>query len=238
MSQDRSSGLDLIGWILGLAGLVLIFVGFFLVDHGGWLGPDSPAGMDGAPETAPLREPTRSEVEGKSARETESDDPMRALNRLSDVVERVPSGVNLYRLLEARPALARLLAKLLAHAPALSDQLARRPELLDGLIDASSFVEVLKAELRSIAARLVMPEFMFTSDASNATFATITSLRTMPTIGLPLSVAMGAKTRTRPSRCGTSNCQPTQSSVKPCAIRKPSPMCASVVGSRPPAARL
>jgi hypothetical protein len=42
MSQDRSSGLDLIGWILGLAGLVLIFVGFFIVDHGGWLGPDSP----------------------------------------------------------------------------------------------------------------------------------------------------------------------------------------------------
>ena len=42
MSQDRSNGLDLIGWILGLAGLVLIFVGFFVVDHGGWLGPDSP----------------------------------------------------------------------------------------------------------------------------------------------------------------------------------------------------
>jgi hypothetical protein len=42
MSQDRLSGLDLIGWILGLAGLVLVFVGFFIVDHGGWLGPDSP----------------------------------------------------------------------------------------------------------------------------------------------------------------------------------------------------
>lgn len=42
MSQDRSSGVDRIGWILGLAGLVLIFVGFFMVDHGGWLGPDSP----------------------------------------------------------------------------------------------------------------------------------------------------------------------------------------------------
>jgi hypothetical protein len=42
MSQDRSSGLDLIGWIAGLTGLVLIFVGFLVVDHGGWLGPDSP----------------------------------------------------------------------------------------------------------------------------------------------------------------------------------------------------
>ena len=38
-------------------------------------------------------------------------------------------------------------------------------------LDASSFVSVLQAELRAIAARLVMPEFMFTSDASNANFA-------------------------------------------------------------------
>jgi hypothetical protein len=38
-------------------------------------------------------------------------------------------------------------------------------------LDASSFVRVLQAELRAIAARLVMPEFMFTSDASNANYA-------------------------------------------------------------------
>ena len=66
-------------------------------------------------------------------------DPDRALNRLSDIVERLSSGVNLFRLLEARPALARLLAKVLAHAPALAEQLARRPELFEGLFDASSF---------------------------------------------------------------------------------------------------
>ena len=68
-----------------------------------------------------------------------SADPMRALNRLSDVVDRVPSGVNFYRLLEAQPQLAGLLARILAHAPALSDQLARRPELLDTLLDSSCF---------------------------------------------------------------------------------------------------
>jgi glutamate-ammonia-ligase adenylyltransferase len=68
-----------------------------------------------------------------------SADPMRALNQLADVVERLPSGVNLYRLLEARPALTTLLARILAHAPALSDQLARRPELLDTLLDSSCF---------------------------------------------------------------------------------------------------
>lgn len=44
MSSDGSDRLDLIGWLLGLAGLALMFVGFFIVDHGGWLGPDSPVG--------------------------------------------------------------------------------------------------------------------------------------------------------------------------------------------------
>ena len=69
------------------------------------------------------------------------------------MVERLSSGVNFYRLLEARPALARLLAEILSHAPVLADQLARRPELLDGLIDASSFdpppdVETLTERLK------------------------------------------------------------------------------------------
>ncbi len=38
-------------------------------------------------------------------------------------------------------------------------------------IDAARFVAVLQAELRAIAARLVMPEFMLTSDASNANYS-------------------------------------------------------------------
>jgi capsid protein len=38
-------------------------------------------------------------------------------------------------------------------------------------LDASNYVAVLQAELRAIAARLVMPEFMFTSDASNANYS-------------------------------------------------------------------
>ena len=68
-----------------------------------------------------------------------SPDPERALNLLSDIVERLSSGINLYRLLEARPQLARHLAMILAYAPPLADMLARRPDLLDGLIDESSF---------------------------------------------------------------------------------------------------
>lgn len=38
-------------------------------------------------------------------------------------------------------------------------------------VDAARYVTVLQAELRAIASRLVMPEFMLTSDASNANYA-------------------------------------------------------------------
>src|SRR3546814_10405513 len=50
----------------------------------------------------------------------------------------LPSGVNFARRREARPGLTQLLATLLSHAPALAEQLGRRPELLDGLIDSSA----------------------------------------------------------------------------------------------------
>lgn len=67
-----------------------------------------------------------------------SPDGMRAMNRFDDVVTRLPSGVNFYRLLDARPGLTHVLATILSHAPALAEQLGRRPELLDGLIDSSA----------------------------------------------------------------------------------------------------
>jgi glutamate-ammonia-ligase adenylyltransferase len=82
----------------------------------------------------------------------EGPDPAHALNRFSDIVERLSSGVNLYRLLEAQPALVAVLCQILVHAPALADQLARRPGLFDGLIDASSFAA--PADAATVAARL------------------------------------------------------------------------------------
>lgn len=80
-------------------------------------------------------------------------DPMRAMNRFDDIVQRLPTGVNFYRLLEARPALTADVAAILSHALALAEQLARRPDLLDGLIDARAFapappVEALVEEFR------------------------------------------------------------------------------------------
>jgi glutamate-ammonia-ligase adenylyltransferase len=79
-------------------------------------------------------------------------DPMAALNRFDDLVTRLPSGVNFYRLLQARSSLTQHLATLLSHAPALAEQLGRRPELLEGLIDESAFtpppsVDELELEL-------------------------------------------------------------------------------------------
>ncbi len=65
-------------------------------------------------------------------------DPIAAMNRFEDLIVGLPSGVNLYRLLEARPGLTQHLATILSHAPALAGQLGRRPDLLDGLIDASA----------------------------------------------------------------------------------------------------
>ena len=38
-------------------------------------------------------------------------------------------------------------------------------------VDAANYVAVLQAELRAVASRLVMPEFMLTSDASNANYS-------------------------------------------------------------------
>ena len=79
-------------------------------------------------------------------------DPAHALNRLADIIERVPSGVNLFRLLEARPMLAQLLAQILSHAPVLAEELARRPGLLDGLVDDSSFAA--PASVAAVTAQL------------------------------------------------------------------------------------
>jgi [glutamine synthetase] adenylyltransferase / [glutamine synthetase]-adenylyl-L-tyrosine phosphorylase len=69
----------------------------------------------------------------------EAPEPNAALNRFDGLVSRLPSAVNLFRLLQARPALARTVTDVLSHAPALAVALGRRPELLDGLIDATAF---------------------------------------------------------------------------------------------------
>ncbi len=66
-------------------------------------------------------------------------EPDRAMLRWEHLLTGLPSAVNLFRLLEARPGLLQLLARILSLAPPLADELARRADLLDPLIDASAF---------------------------------------------------------------------------------------------------
>ena len=82
----------------------------------------------------------------------QSPDPAGAIIRLDHILARLSSAINFFRLLEAQPALARLLGAILSHAPTLADALGLRPELLDGLIDSSALdpvgsVAVLAAEI-------------------------------------------------------------------------------------------
>ncbi len=72
----------------------------------------------------------------------QSPDPGAALARLDTILSRLPTALNLFHLLEARPTLARLLGTILSHAPTLADALARRVDLLDGLIDATALAPV------------------------------------------------------------------------------------------------
>ena len=65
-------------------------------------------------------------------------DPDRALARFDNLLEQLPSAINFFHLLDARPGLLKLLADVLSYAPTLADALARRSELLEGLIDSTA----------------------------------------------------------------------------------------------------
>jgi len=81
-----------------------------------------------------------------------ADDPDRALLRWEGVLANASSAVNLFRLLEARPGLFDQLMAVLTLAPTLAEELGRRPELLDTLIDASAVD--LPGDVDAIAARM------------------------------------------------------------------------------------
>ena len=68
----------------------------------------------------------------------EADEPERALLRWESVLTNASSAINLFRLLEARPALLDQLFAVLTLAPTLADELGRRPVLLDTLIDRTA----------------------------------------------------------------------------------------------------
>jgi glutamate-ammonia-ligase adenylyltransferase len=77
-----------------------------------------------------------------------------ALLRLDQLITALPSGVQFWRLLAAHPALARVVARLLTATPLLADALAKRPSLLDVLLEPASPLPdaaAARAELEGVA---------------------------------------------------------------------------------------
>jgi len=68
-------------------------------------------------------------------------DPDAMAASLDRLLGGLPSAVNLFRLLDARPALTATLIDILGHAPVLADALAQRPALFDRLLDATAFAD-------------------------------------------------------------------------------------------------
>ncbi len=68
----------------------------------------------------------------------EAPDPDASFIRLDNVLGRLSSGINLFRLLHAQPALLHILVGILAHAPVLADTLASTPALFDRLVDQTA----------------------------------------------------------------------------------------------------
>jgi [glutamine synthetase] adenylyltransferase / [glutamine synthetase]-adenylyl-L-tyrosine phosphorylase len=66
-------------------------------------------------------------------------DPDAALAAFDAMLAGLPTALNLFRLLEAQPALLNLLVAIISHAPTLGDALGRNAALLDRLLDASAF---------------------------------------------------------------------------------------------------
>ncbi|APG63471.1 hypothetical protein LPB140_01800 [Sphingorhabdus lutea] len=62
-------------------------------------------------------------------------DPKNALNRFDDIIDKLPSAVNFFHLLMARPDTMARLADILSYAPILADELTRNISLFDTLID-------------------------------------------------------------------------------------------------------
>ena len=81
-----------------------------------------------------------------------ADEPDRALLRWENILANASSVINLFRLIEARPALLEQLVDILTLAPTLAEELGRRPELLDTLIDQSALD--LPGSVEDLAARM------------------------------------------------------------------------------------
>ena len=83
-------------------------------------------------------------------------DPDHAIARWETLLSRLPTAINLFRLFEQRPGLLDRVLRILTQARPLADALARRPELLDALIDPNAMQ--LPGSVGELAARMQASE--------------------------------------------------------------------------------
>jgi glutamate-ammonia-ligase adenylyltransferase len=81
-------------------------------------------------------------------------DPDAVLIRFDALVAGLPSAIRFFDLIAAQPRLLDVVVAVLAHAPTLAADLAVRPELVEGLIDASVFAE--PADSVTLARRMAL----------------------------------------------------------------------------------
>lgn len=82
-------------------------------------------------------------------------EPDRALTKFDEFLGRLPAGVQLFSMLQQNPRLLELLAEVVGTAPALADQLSRRPGLLEYVLEGDVFASLpdigaLQAELETM----------------------------------------------------------------------------------------
>ena len=144
--QRLPSEVDALEAALGAAGFEHPVAAARIVQ--GWRGGNYPA-----LRTPAAREALEAVLPGLIQAFARAPDTVHAITRFDAMLSRLPSAINFFRLLEAQPGLAQLLGRILALAPTLAEQLGRRAELLDGLIDATALqpvpdVEALAAGMR------------------------------------------------------------------------------------------
>jgi glutamate-ammonia-ligase adenylyltransferase len=82
--------------------------------------------------------------------------PDAAFKRFDQFLTRLPAGVQLFSLFHANPGLLRLVADIMAEAPLLAENLARRPALLDGVLSEDFFAPLpRRAQLATDLAELI-----------------------------------------------------------------------------------
>lgn len=65
-------------------------------------------------------------------------DPVTGITRFEQLIERLPTAINFFKLLAANKPIVQLLVDVLSYAPPLAEALSHRADLLDGLIGASA----------------------------------------------------------------------------------------------------